>query len=159
IKEESGNTPLLVASLTESFEDYDLTSGRNLSVEWTAPSKRSVQLRAQGLRRRLYYRMDTIRPPGSSSFTWPSDPLTALNIQRKDIGVIGWARYAVGVTEQDVYVPLRIGQRKNPAQSGNYTLILLPGVELKEVFISLTSVRADGRPKEFFRSEEALKYG
>src|SRR5919108_743620 len=67
IKEVS-TTILLVASLTESFEDYDLNSSKPLLIEWNKASGDGVvRLRAQGLRRRLYYRMDTVRPRGSLS--------------------------------------------------------------------------------------------
>jgi hypothetical protein len=47
---------LTVASWTESFADYDLASGAALVIEWESPSGKSVHLRAQGMRRRLYFR-------------------------------------------------------------------------------------------------------
>jgi len=55
IQEVSG-APLTVASWTESFADYDLASGAALVIEWESPSGKSVHLRAQGMRRRLYFR-------------------------------------------------------------------------------------------------------
>jgi hypothetical protein len=158
IKEVS--TTILIASFTESFEDYDLNSGKALQVEWhKASGNESVRLRSRGLRRRLYYRMDTVRPPGSTSYTWPLDILAALNLQRKDIGVVGLTRYAVGESERDVYIPLRIRQRGNLSQSGSYKLVLVPGVELTKMFISLVPVGTDGHPHAFLKADEALSLG
>ena len=57
---EVSNTTLHIASLTESFEDYDLSSGKDLLVEWTAPAKANVRLRTHSLRHKLYYRMDAV---------------------------------------------------------------------------------------------------
>src|SRR5262245_41082574 len=52
------NTILVLASFTESFENYDLHANKDLLLQWNAPGNEEVRLRAFGLRRRLYYRMD-----------------------------------------------------------------------------------------------------
>jgi hypothetical protein len=158
--QEVGSTTLLIASLTESFEDYVLASGKAVLIEWQqVPGHGGVRLRAQGLRRRLFYRMDAVRPSSSTSFTWPAEILTALEISRKDIGIVGSARLPVGQIERDVYVPLQIRQQRDPLRSGSYRLVLLPGVELTELFISLATVGADGRHHTALKDEEALGYG
>jgi hypothetical protein len=158
--QEVSSTTLLVASLTESFEDYDLASGKALLIEWPqVPGHGDVRLRTQGLRRRLFYRMDAVRPSGSTSFTWPAEILTALEISRKDIGIVGSTRLPVGQTERDVYVPLQIGQQRDLSRSGSYRLVLLPGVELTELFISLAALGSDGRQHTSMKDEEALGYG
>jgi len=157
--QEVGSTTLLVASMTGSFEEYDLTSGKNLLVEWTAAGDASVRLRAQGLRRRLYYRMDTMVPPEMTSYNWPLNILTALKIPRKDIGVIGWTPYAIGGVKRDVLVPLRIRQKGNTSRSRTYCVVLLPGRELTEVFISLAPVGADGLLGRFLQDGRPLEYG
>jgi hypothetical protein len=46
---EVGSTTLLVASLVESVEDFNPASDRNLFVEWNAPGKADIRLRAQAL--------------------------------------------------------------------------------------------------------------
>src|SRR5262249_51163059 len=56
-------------------------------------------------------------------------------------------------------IPLRISQEAKAIRSGGYKLLLLPGVELTEIFISLASTGASGRPKTFIRDGEALGYG
>ena len=156
---EMASTTLLIASLTSFFEDYDLSSGEDLMVKWVAPDDAGIWLRAQGLKRRLYYRMDTMRPPGSTSYTWSTNILAAMNIPRQALGIVGWTRYSVGETKRDVYVPLQIIQQGNPIRSHNYQVVVLPGCELKEVYISLAPVSMDGHPGVFLRSEEVLGYG
>jgi hypothetical protein len=150
---------LLLASFTKSFEDYDFNSSKDLIVEWSAPGDGSIHLRAHGLRAQLFYRMDTIRSIGSIKYIWATDILAAMEISRRDMGVIGWVKRSVGKIEQDVYIPLRIQQKGNSNQSQNYQLLLLPGSELTEVYISLAPVEEDGSTGPFIRNGEALKYG
>jgi hypothetical protein len=153
-----GNTILVLASLTESFEDYDLHANKDLVLQWNAPGNEEVRLRAFGLRRRLYYRMDTIRPTPSQSFGWPISLLAALEIPRHDLGILGWTQNRIGKTDHEVYVPLRITQMKDEERSHIYTATLLPGVELSEVYLSLATVGKDGNPETFLRDGEALGY-
>jgi hypothetical protein len=157
--QEVASTVLITVSLTESFEDYDLNSNEDLIVEWIVPKDQKVHLRAQGLRPRLYYRMDTARNPGSKAYRWPIDILRALSIPRGDIGVVAWARYSMSGVGQDIYLPLRIRQKQQAVQSGAYRIVLWPGKELAEVFVSLATVKADGSPGNFIKDGEALNYG
>jgi hypothetical protein len=156
--QQVASTTLLVASFTEAFPDYDLASDRNLVIDWSAPAPGEVQLRAHGLRRKLYYRMDATRPAASHSFTWPVDLLAALSISRPDVGVVGWMRHSVGPTDRDVYLPLRVGRPREASRREAYVLVLVPGVPLSEVYVSLAPVGRDGRPTTFIRDEEALRY-
>lgn len=159
IKEVSSTT-LLVASFIESSGDIDFKSDKALQVEWNrVPNNNAVRLRSLGLRRRLYYRMDTVRPPGSISYSWPSDVLTALDLQMNDIGIVGLTHCSVGKSEREVYVPLRIRQPVDAKRSSSYRLVLLAGVELAEVFITLAPVDTDGSLLDFLKNGIALKYG
>jgi len=156
---EVGSTTLLVASLTQSIEDFDAASGKPLLVEWTPPGNTEIHVRAQALRHRLYYRMDTVRPAGTRSYTWSTSLLSTFNLRKPELGIVGWTRQMVGNAERDVYVPLRISQKATGSTSRPYQLILLPGVELSEVFISLAPVGRDGRPAAFIKTDEPLGYG
>jgi hypothetical protein len=155
---EVASTTLLVASLTDSVEDFNAGNGKPLLVEWAAPESGEVHIRAHSLRHRLYYRMDTVRPPGSKSYTWPTNLLSTFNLRRNELGWIAWTNYAVGSTTREVYLPLRVRQTESPRSSG-YQLVLLPGVELSEVYISLAPVGRDGRAGAFIKKDEPLKYG
>jgi hypothetical protein len=155
--QEVGGAPLTIASWTESFENYDLTSSKPLLIEWETPASERVHLRAQALRRRLYFRMDAIRAPDTKSFSWNSDLLAAIGIARPELGLIGSIRRSVSGTEQDIYLPLRITQKHGQPASGAYQLIVIPGVELKELFITIAAVGGEGRT--VLKSGEPLGYG
>ena len=157
--QQVSGSALWVASFTQSFEDYDLTSGADLLVEWAAPGELGVRLRAQGIKPELYYRMDAVGSAASHSFRWPSDLLAAQHIAREDIGVLGWTRYALGGVNRDVYVPLRIRQHQPAPETDRYELVLFPAVELKEVYLSLAAVGPDGHPQTFIEKGKPLGYG
>jgi len=155
-----GSTTLFVASFTELFEQYDAKSGKPLQIEWdNLATDTGVQIRALGVKQKLYYRMDSFRPAATTSYSWPTDMLASLNILKNDIGVIGTTRHAIGQVRRDVYLPLRIRQQSNAAPGGVYHLALLPGVELSEIYISIAPVSQDGRAQEFIRDNEKLGYG
>lgn len=160
VKEVAGNSTLVIASLTKSFERYDPALGKDLIVEWPAVGNERVWLRAYSLRHKLYYRMDTVRRPGSTSYLWPSGMLGTLDIEKKDLGVVSWIMHSVGNVKRNVYLPLRIAQQKStPGTSDHYTLLLLSSVELEKVFISLAAPESNGRPGGFLRRDEELGYG
>lgn len=155
---EVGSTALLVVALTESVEDFDAASGKPLLVEWTAPAQAKVHIRARALRHRLYYQMDTVRPPGSKAYTWPANLLSRFKLRRNELGLVAWAPCAVGSATRDVYMPLRVSQAK-PSRAPGYRLTVLPGVELSEVYFSLAPVGSDGKAGPFLKKDEPLKYG
>jgi hypothetical protein len=154
---EVGSTTLLVASLTESVQDFDVANGKPLLIEWTAPAGAEVHVRARVLRHRLFYQMDTVRPPGSGSYTWPTALLAKFNLRKNELGWMAWAALPVGTATRDVYVPLRVRQAAG-SRSSSYQVTLLPGVELSEVFISLAPVDREGRVGSFIKKDEPLKY-
>ena len=155
-----GSTTLYVASFTELFEQFDPKSGTPLQIEWdNLANTTGVHIRAQAVKQKVYYRMDSFRPATTASFNWPTNILASLNILKKDIGVIGTARVTIGQVQRDVYLPLRIRQQSNATRTGIYNLVLLPGVELSEIYISLAPVASDGRPQKFIREGEKMGYG
>jgi hypothetical protein len=156
--EEVGSADLVVLSFTEVFEDFDAAGGRNLRVEWEAPGEEPVRLRAQGVGKR-HYRMDTVRPAGTTSFLWPTDVLSGLGYTRQDMGVVGWTRATVGEVERQIYLPLRVTQGPSSAGPDGYRLVLQPGRELAEVYVSLAEVGEDGEPSRFFKDGDPLGYG
>jgi hypothetical protein len=154
------STTLLVASLTQSVEQFNPEQAKPLLVEWDkTPGNGTIRLRAQGIRRRLYYRMDALRKSGETTFSWPSNVLASLNIGRDDLGVLASTQYQVGDQLREVYIPLRIRQDGEVQPSQSYKLTLLPGVELTEVYVSLARVAPDGRSKQFLKDGEKLEYG
>jgi hypothetical protein len=147
----------MIASFTESFEPYGFNSDKPLLIEWgKLPANSKIHLRAEGIKRRLYYRMDTYRTPGSTSYSWPTSFIASQNITKNDVGIIGMFQQNIGQQRRDVYVPLRISQNTRPAKTGKYEIILFPGTELKEVYVSLAAVTANGQTGKFIKDGEKL---
>ena len=157
VKDVAGKA-LQVVSLTESVEDFDPALTKNLLVEWTAPRDAAVRLRALGLRSGLYYQMDSSRSAGSASYSWPPNFLRELKLKNGDIGLLAWTSQRAGSGERRVYLPLRISQRKAPARSPSYKLVIRPGVALSDLFLSLAMER-DGRTNTFVVKDQAIKHG
>jgi len=158
IRDVAGTT-LDVVSLTESVEEFSPAAGSDLLIEWSSAPNVALHLRAHALRPRLYYQMDTLRPAGSASYSWPADLLRELKLMRNEIGVLGWSSRMIGGTERTIYFPLRVSQQKPVLRSPSYKLVLLPGVELDEVFISLAPVGEDGHPGVFIVDDKSLERG
>jgi hypothetical protein len=162
IQEVSG-APLRVVSWTQSFAEYKPDSREPLQMHWDLPANSTrVRLRAQALRRRLYYRMDAAPSAHATSFTWPTDILAALGVGTPEIGVIATGSATLDGSERDIYLPLRISSpgassTANGDRSAGYRLIVLPGVEMKEVFLTLTDRT---QPKAVtIKNGEPLGYG
>jgi hypothetical protein len=157
---EVSSTTLTVGSFTEAFESYDLKSSQPLDVEWDrAPGKANVRLRAQSLQRRVYYQMDVVEPPEKTAFKWAPNVLASVNIPSGELGVVALTKYTWGKLERGVYLPVRVRQSGNAVRSGAYKLVVVPGVELTEVFVTLAATGADGQPATFLKDGEQLGYG
>lgn len=152
-------TPLIVASFTERFDAFDPDSTTSLVLQWPALGSADVRLRAIALRRRFYYRMDADQPASAGFWEWPTDLLSALGLGRPELGVVAWTRQVAGDTERDVHLPLRIGRAAAAAGSGDYSLVVLPQVELTEVYVSVARMDENGRPVRWLRDEQPLGYG
>ncbi len=155
-----GSTSLQVVSFTEFFENYDLTSSKPLQVDWETPTgSTSVHLRAQGIKRKLYYRMDASSAP-DKPFSWPVNVLASLNIEKNDIGVVALTKDSVLGKQKDIYVPVRISQNATEgSRNSNYTITVLPGLEISEIYISIAQPEIDGRPERMIKKKEKLGYG
>jgi hypothetical protein len=155
---EVAGTTLLLVSLTKEFEDYGAAFPKFLEVAWSSPNTNPVRVRGYSLRSQLYYQMDTVRPPGTASFSWPADMLAGLNVRKPDLGVVARVSMQVGDTEREVYLPVRIGS-SSPRVLGKYDVVLLSDQELSEVYLTLTELDTDGRPGRVLRRNVPLAYG
>ena len=156
-----GGTTLVLLSFTASLGEIDIESGRPLLLEWSAPpGDRDVQLRAQSMQRRLFYRMDTSVRAGGTPYRWPTDGLAAVKLARADLGLVGFTRMTIGGVEQEVLLPLSAsqsaGRRAAPAV---YTLLLRPAVALSELFISVEPLVPNGRAAHGVAPGRELGYG
>lgn len=150
------STPLVVASFGQLNVPQPPTATGALVVNWGAGS-RDVRLRAVSLKPKTYYRMDRWQAAGSRSYRWPTDVLAALKLTARDIGIVAWTKQKHGSGVREVYLPVRIGAAPR-GRENIYELVLVPGNELSEVFVALTSVRAGDRRVQVSASKPLL-YG
>lgn len=153
------STVLSLVSLTGLTGDVIVNQQNQLLIEWKLAKDREIRLRAYGIKPRLYYRMDTVRPRNSTSYLWPTDVLSALGINKDNIGLVAWVFDSNVDNNKKVYLPLQIGDANKGFNSNTYELGLLPGRELAELFLSVASADSDGNPKSYLMEEVALEYG
>jgi hypothetical protein len=153
--QQVANTPLLAASFGQINLQHALSG--SIVIDWL-PVAGEVRLRTYALKPRTYYQMDSRRPAGTASFSWPTDVLAALKLTASDIGVVAWTEGNIGSTRRDVYLPVRIGDPL-ALPEGMYELFVLPGSELNELFIGLTAVSADGKTSAALSKPVPLRYG
>lgn len=152
----AGSASLLVASFVESFSDFNPRATSTLPLAWAPaePSKPTF-LRAYGLRRRQYYRMDAERPAGVRSYAWPATILGNLDLSRQFLGVLAWNDIEVAGQARRVYVPLRVGGVTG-ASSGSFDLQLVAGTELTEVYLSLAALDERGATRRAYWQRRPL---
>ena len=152
-------TVMWVASLTETFAEYDLSSTAPLKLSWDATGG-VVHLRAHSIKRDIYYRMDNPRDAGSEEWDWPTDFLASQQIEKNDIGVLGWTQQTVDGVDYNLFVPVRVTSPDAGvvAGDGSYELIIVPNVRLEEVYVSLAKVEKVGQhpQAEYIKSHEPL---
>jgi hypothetical protein len=150
---------LHLASFTASFEDFDPTTASELVLRWAAPGPGAVRVRAVALKPRVYYRMDTVRAGEEPAFRWPTNVLAGLRLGRSELGLVAWTSVTRGEMGREVYLPLRVAPREPSGAVRSYRLVLWPGRELAEVYLSLAPVSADGRPERYVFEGRPLRHG
>ena len=159
IQEVSATGTLLVASLTATMQGFKPDTGKPIPVEWKAPDAAKVNLRAYSLRPRLYYRMDTIQDAASAQYQWPPAILATYELKPADIGLVAWTAVTVGNRRlEPVYVPVAVRDSKDAAWPLSQRLIVVPPVDLKEIYLTLSPVDTTGAPGQPLR-DGALGYG
>lgn len=123
-----------------------------LILGWPSFGSDAVQVRAYSLSPKEYYRMDTVRPNGQTSYTWPVDIPASRNLA---IGLVSWTRAPVGPSRETVYLPVSIAG----APSGTYTITLIPSATADQVYVTIVALNADGSKGRVLRNRESLNLG
>jgi hypothetical protein len=157
--------PLEIVGFTDGRDPTLVSKDSPLMIKWSHAGNEEVHLRAVSSRPRTYYRMDTVCPPGREEFNWPTDVLTQTKLSPSEIAVCGWFEKAISRGQQlTIYVPLSITASSSAETalkvSDHYEIVLLPALELQQVFITLCPFENDtvGRPLRDF-DEKDLAYG
>lgn len=157
---EVASSVLTIASLSEPLGALGARPERSLRIGWgTTPRGASdARVRAQSLKRRIYYRMDTRRPADSARYDWPLSVAAALVPAQDDVGITVSVRLAFGGGEHDVLLPAVIGDRTQTG-ADRYEMVVIPGGPLQELMFSLLSLDAEGSVSQLIRGEQPLGYG
>jgi hypothetical protein len=86
--------------------------------------------------------MDTEVPAGNNAYRWPTDVISSLDLTRNEIGVIGWMGYDLAGKQIQLFLPVNVARRTPPPKRTSYELIIMAGVELKEMYLSLAQISA-----------------
>jgi hypothetical protein len=155
VREVAGSS-LVVVSLAEPLPALGSAGDGMLELTWTpSPFKAEVRLRGQSLRRRIYYRMDTLRPSSPATFRWPRALAAALVPRARDLGVLASTAWAVADGARELLLPLRL----NGTRADRYELALIPGSEWRELRYTLARVDGQGRVTQTLVEDRALAYG
>ena len=116
-------------------------TGSSLRLGWSLPPGSQVYVRAVSLVDKTFFRMDTIRPAGSTSYAWPIDFLETINLKVGDVGLLSWSDLPIGSRTQRIYSPVSV----RDSRSGDVEVVLIPEVPLRELSYSLYQLDAQGR--------------
>lgn len=130
----------------------DVAGKSELTLDWPSFGKESVQLRAYSLSPKEYYRMDTIRPSGQTSYAWPVAIPASRNLA---IGLVSWTKALVGSSRESVYLPVSVAG----ASSGTYTITLVPSATADQVYVTIAALNPDGSRGRVLRNREPLNLG
>jgi hypothetical protein len=139
-----GGRPLVVVALTSSVEEFIAADGSDLVLNWTPVADQPTYIRADALRPNLYYRMDAVVAAPGRELRWSPTLLKALDLTRGEIGIVAWTLHSVGTQMRAVLTPVRLRQKQADEVSAAWHLVVLPAVEMDEVYFTVTPVDAPG---------------
>lgn len=140
--ELSYNDELPVAGFTVPGREIEYRDPRRIHVRWHGQSG-DVRLRAESLRWRTYYRMDTTRPASGRLFTWPTVILGALEFSRSEIAVLAWLEEGLPPSRR-VHLPVVLDTATALRPTTAYELVIVPTTEFTRVRMTLYRVLPSG---------------
>jgi hypothetical protein len=132
-----GAATMRVVSFTAGPARFETEEAKPISIAWPKVKDGPIRLRAKSLKSNLYYQMDTLRPDTQSSFSWPTNMISRLSIDARDLGLAGWVEARVDGDTETVYLPLTVRQGGDGEAARDYRLLISPGEPLKTVSWSI----------------------
>ena len=147
IQEVSATSIISLAIFTEGVSSKSLLAGPDVKMSWKTPEPSlDIKIRAQGIKRKLYYRMDTRITSQNAEFAWKTSIVESLSISLIDIGLTAWIPdYYEGIDR--LFIPLTLSQENvDDGNTDKYTLAIMPSQELKELSYSLSGESGEIKP-------------
>ena len=93
-----------------------------------------VRLQAMAFKQGTLYRMDTTQ--SNASFTWPTEVLRKLGLQKNEFGVIATADKTIKGMNEHVYLPVDLSPAAKTAR-GTYVLKMASVEDLSEIYLTV----------------------
>ena len=143
-----------VTSLHFTPKAFPAGVGDTVQLSWHVSRSRQTHVRAVSLKPKLYYRMDTLRPSGVTSYGWPTDLLERVGLSAQDVGLLSWHEVDIAGTETRLFSPISFD-----GSFGDLEIVLVPDVALDEIYVSLVPLDEAGRAGEYVFADKPLDYG
>jgi hypothetical protein len=153
-----GTADLQLVSLTKSFSLMNFKDTPTLSLSWLAPPPVDVRLRAVSTRYKFYYQMDA-HPGAADTFAWPTDRLVASRLLRPEVGLLASTPHTVAGETQEILLPVVVQSKGYEPSAQLIEIVLVPTVQLKEVFRTITQYTDAGVKEAMLLSNRPLQYG
>ena len=154
-----GAADLELVSLSMSFPLMSFKDTPSLSVHWLASSTADVRLRAVSTRYKFYYQMDA-RPGTADTFQWSTDRLAASGLLRPEVGLLAYTRRTVAGKAEELLLPVVVhAEGLPPSPPQPIEGVLVPTVQLKEVFRTISKYTDAGGKQAVLLSNRPLRYG
>jgi hypothetical protein len=150
---------LSVASFAMHLDKLDPKGVGKVRLDWSSPTNNPIRLRAVSLRPRFFYRMDALRPSGTTSWMWPTDLLNALDLDKASLGITATTKITLNDVDRVLYLPIHVSSQEPGTSSGPYQILLHSDVELSEVYVSIAELSKEGKPVKALWRDKPLQYG
>ena len=133
----------LVSFTAASPLDDICLPGQSIHLTWPAPQGAAegqpIHVQGESLRRQLYYRLDTNRPSGSTSWEWPIEPRCSNEVRLKvrELGVLARTNGMVGAKAVELLLPVGFATKAGSGAQPPYRAVLVPGRRVTEIYVSL----------------------
>lgn len=135
------STRFKVLSFTTNFEIWNPSTLKSLFVIWRNLIETPIFIKVRCIMENVNYAMDTkVNPLQFDKFQWDGTILKKAKLHRNDIGVIAFTEIILDNKRQKLYLPICVSEKEEFSQEDYYNVILIPGENFKEVFISLLRI-------------------
>jgi hypothetical protein len=133
----------LVSFTAASPLDDLCITGQPIHLTWPsaqgASAGQPIHVQVESLRRQLYYRLDTNRPSGSTSWEWPIEPRCSNEVRLKvrELAILARTKGMVGAKAVELLMPVGLATKAGSGAQPPYRAVIVPGGRVTEIYVSL----------------------
>jgi hypothetical protein len=137
---EVSSLGLTLASFTGPTRGIDLARKAQFRFQWRAVGQGDVKVRADSLRPRFYYRMDSVWSGDATQMSWTNAIPAQYELRTREFGVLATQKDKSGKL---IYLPVHIMQGDRASQRSPYVATVISGAEIDEIYWSLAIEGSD----------------